>query len=102
MPCTWSENGEIAVIQSKQTWCSSLLFRSYFFFQKHHTLSTAARLNFKREARQGLPGQQKGRPPSKTKSRLVLRMFDLVITSDRLSLSMPRDSQASQANVGRG
>ncbi|KAI7921116.1 hypothetical protein M0657_006212 [Pyricularia oryzae] len=34
--------------------------------------------------------------------RLVLRMFDLVIISDRLSLSMPRDSQASQANVGRG
>ncbi|EHA48024.1 hypothetical protein MGG_17837 [Pyricularia oryzae 70-15] len=44
----------------------------------------------------------RGRPPSKTKSRLVLRMFDLVIISDRLSLSMPRDSQASQANVGRG
>lgn len=97
MPCTWSENGEIAVIQSKQTWCSY-----FFFFQKHHTLPSAARQNFKREARQGLPGQQKGRPPSKTKSRLVLRMFDLVITSDRLSLSMPRDSQASQANVGRG
>lgn len=73
-----------------------------FFFQKHHTLPSAARQNFKREARQGLPGQQKGRPPSKTKSRLVLRMFDLVIISDRLSLSMPRDSQASQANVGRG
>lgn len=33
MPCTWSENGQIAVIQSKQTWCSSLLFRSYFFFK---------------------------------------------------------------------